>query len=158
MTHDELVERAVRWLKGTGKCGVAVPELVTYASENPDAIGWKDQGLTSIMIECKISRADFLADRKKWVRRQAERGVGDLRYYMTIDGVISPEELPKNWGLLIVRGRTVRCAVKADRQPSSVKASQIMMYSLLRRSSLRGDLTRCLSPKWGGDMLSTVVP
>ncbi len=52
-THDELVERAVRWLVGTGGCSFAVPEItVGGVWETPDAIGWHSSG-DSILIECK---------------------------------------------------------------------------------------------------------
>lgn len=148
--HDILVERAVRWLKGTYGCGVAVPELVTYASESPDAVGWRDQGQSTVMIECKVSRSDFHSDKRKRFRKHPERGVGHFRYYMSYEGIIGAEDLPPSWGLLIVRGKTVRQIVKAERQAQNDAANLIMMYSLLRRTDLRGRLRECLSEKWGG--------
>jgi hypothetical protein len=97
MTHAELVARASRWLTGMG-CPIVFAELVTLASEQPDAIGWRATGGTSYLIECKSSRSDFLADRKK-PHRQAD-GMGDFRYFMCTPGLIRVDELPAGWGLL----------------------------------------------------------
>ena len=63
MTHPELVEYAVGWLRGY-RCGVILSEQACVSGEMPDAIGWK-RASHSVLVECKISRADFLADRDK---------------------------------------------------------------------------------------------
>ncbi|MCP3944994.1 MAG: hypothetical protein GY710_26450 [Desulfobacteraceae bacterium] len=65
-THDELIKIAEKWL--LKRCGFAFRELTTFASETPDVIGFR-QG-ESILIECKTSRADFHADKKKIFRRR----------------------------------------------------------------------------------------
>lgn len=103
MTHAELVERAARWLKGTAGCNVVLAEFVAQVGEIPDAIGWKS--CESFLIECKTSRADFLADKKKPWRREPEFGMGVYRYFMAPAGIIKPEELPAGWGLLEVTER-----------------------------------------------------
>jgi hypothetical protein len=94
-THSELVELAKRWLQK--KCGVVITEIAT-TGEEPDAIGW--QGSHSTLVECKASRADFLADAHKSFRRQQERGIGLTRYFLAPKGMIGVDELPPNWGLL----------------------------------------------------------
>lgn len=72
----------------------------TISGERPDAIGWRD-GI-SILIECKASHADFLADRKKPFRAETDnqQGMGDWRFYLCPPEIIKPEELPEGWGLL----------------------------------------------------------
>ena len=55
------------------------------------------------LVECKTSRADFLADQAK-PHRQAG-GVGNWRYYMAPEGIISVHELPDKWGLVEVNHR-----------------------------------------------------
>jgi len=40
MTHAQLVERAVAWLRGY-RCGVVLSEQACISGEMPDAIGWK---------------------------------------------------------------------------------------------------------------------
>ena len=105
MTHNKLVERAVAWLRSYG-CGVVLSEQSCASGETPDAIGWK-RGCHSVTVECKISRADFLADREKPFRRKPEKGMGCERFYLTPAGLLAPENLPAGWGLLELRGRSV---------------------------------------------------
>ena len=57
----------------------------------PDAIGWK-KACHSVLVECKVSRADFLADRGKPFRQNPETGVGCERYYL------SPRDLIRDRG------------------------------------------------------------
>jgi len=47
---------------------------------------------------CKVSRSDFLADRKKPSRIGI--GMGTYRYYLVPEGVAYAFELPPGWGLL----------------------------------------------------------
>ena len=54
-------------------------------------------------MEVKVSRSDFLADRKKPHRQQG--GVGSFRYYMCPEGLIDIKDLPHGWGLLWVNSR-----------------------------------------------------
>ena len=166
MTHDELVLRAVRWLrqavyaknpepKGTidrvwykPACGVAVPELVSgNYGEIPDAFGWDRDH--SWLIECKTSRADYRSDRQK-----LRTAVGTYRFYLCPPGLIKPEELPDGWGLLYCHSRIVKVIVWPTRnEHRNIRGELSMMYSLLRRVSKRGLLARCLAKKWGGDGL-----
>jgi len=106
--HDQLVERAGRWLKGTAGCSVVLEELVanTASGETPDAVGWRSD--FSILIECKATRGDFLADKKKRFRQDPERGIGSFRFYLCPPGLIKPEELPEGWGLLYAEERIIR--------------------------------------------------
>jgi hypothetical protein len=55
-------------------------------------------------VECKISRADFLADHAK-PHRAIGGGVGDYRYFLCPQGLIKPEEVPHRWGLLWISPR-----------------------------------------------------
>lgn len=68
MSHEDLIDRAVRWLYGTKNCNVVLAENASCA-EIPDAIGWgtswKAHG--SIVVECKTSLSDFHADKKKYL-------------------------------------------------------------------------------------------
>ena len=49
----------VRWL--SRQCSVVLYEFATPADENPDVIGWAP-GAGSVLIECKLTRSDFLRD------------------------------------------------------------------------------------------------
>ncbi|HHA2702408.1 TPA: hypothetical protein ACOEQH_000470 [Stenotrophomonas maltophilia] len=107
LTHAELVLVAGRWLRGSAGCSVVLEELcaATGNGENPDAIGWRC-GQT-MLVECKASRSDFLADRKKPFRADPSRGLGMYRYFMAPKGLLRADEMPERWGLLEVVGRRV---------------------------------------------------
>lgn len=147
MTHDDLVLRAEKWLKSQG-CGVVFRDefrALTHSGEQPDAIGWRD-GL-SIMIECKASRSDFFADKKKRFRIDPAMGMGDWRFFMCPPGIIKPEDLPEGWGLLYALPKQTK---KVHGIPSNAmwwngkpfngnkRYETQMMYSALRRMVVRG--------------------
>ncbi|WP_431229147.1 adenylosuccinate synthase [Burkholderia contaminans] len=109
-THRELCDLAVRWLKlphsrkGPG-CTVAMSEVKgDFNGEVIDALGIRAgvYAECSIVIECKTSRTDYLADAKKPHRIQPERGMGRYRYFMAPEGMLRPTELPAGWGLIEV--------------------------------------------------------
>jgi hypothetical protein len=132
MTHAELVELAAEWLRA--KCSVVITEMVAVSvtMECPDAIGWYSHA--SYLVECKASRSDFLADRKKQFRQSPEHGMGTYRYFLAPKGMIRPEELPANWGLLEVgEGGKVRAKVKAAHQPAYFQAERDLLLSSLKR-------------------------
>jgi hypothetical protein len=116
-THQALCDKAVSWLgrpksqQGHG-CHVAVSEVPSgWNGEIPDAIGFRETGEPrfgdsgSVLVEVKVSRADFLADKKKPHRINPETGMGNWRYYLCPEGLIHPSELPDKWGLLYVTPR-----------------------------------------------------
>lgn len=107
MNHRDLVKRAVAWLKHNQQYTIVINELgSSHTRETPDAIAFK--GGFSILIECKASRSDFLADKKKFFRRDLEYGMGNKRYFMVPKGLVAPEEVPPMWGLLEVYEKQVR--------------------------------------------------
>ena len=73
MQHSTLVSMGVRWLGQ--QCSVVLCEFATAADETPDVIGWAPEA-GSVLIECKISRSDFLGDAKKSVRKNSRAGMG----------------------------------------------------------------------------------
>jgi hypothetical protein len=144
-THKDLVGIAEKWL--LKKCGFAFKELTTLAGETPDAIGFRS-GL-SILIECKASRADFHADKRKFIRKQPWQGVGRIRFYLCAKGLIMPEDLPDKWGLIWVDGNGAarqKVGPKGNTwtDPNfnfteiNTKGETALMYSALRRLHLRG--------------------
>jgi len=138
MTHTQLVEKAVRWLRAY-RCGVVLSEQACVSGEMPDSIGWK-QACHSVLVECKITRADFLADRAKPFRRKPEKGVGSERFYLTQPTLIKPEELPAGWGLLEChRGRVeiVRPSAKNLRTATGFRYEMNLLLASLRRVEVR---------------------
>jgi hypothetical protein len=131
MTHQQLVRLAEHWLRSRYRCGIVLSEQSCASGETPDVIGWKGIGAPgsrrgcaswggdkcrSVVVECKISRADFLADQEKPFRQNPELAMGCERFYLAPQGLIRPDELPAKWGLLESKGREVRMAVKPCRQ------------------------------------------
>jgi hypothetical protein len=138
MTHAQLVEKAVRWLRHY-RCGVVLSEQACVSGETPDAIGWKRQ-CHSVLVECKVTRGDFLADRAKPFRLKPEKGVGNERFYLTPAGLVKREELPAGWGLLEVRGRTVEMVLAAEknlRLASGFRSEMNLLLASLRRVEVR---------------------
>jgi len=114
LTHAELCERGRRWLTGTARCPIALIEFVALLPEIPDAIGFRESGRDSVLIECKTSRSDFLRDAKKRHRQEGASALGSYRYYLSPPGVIRIEDLPDKWGLLHVKARGVELIAGAD--------------------------------------------
>src|SRR5579859_5762266 len=115
MTHQQLVRMAEQWLRTRYRCGIVLSEQSCASGETPDVIAWKG-ACRSVVVECKVSRADFLADQEKPFRKNPELAMGCERFYLAPQGLISADELPAKWGLLESKGREVRMAVKACRQ------------------------------------------
>lgn len=131
-SHRELVKRAGAWLRNRKNCGVVMEELATQNNETPDALGFYGAG-GSILVECKTSRADYLADKNKIFRRCEEMGMGDARYFATPKGLLKPDEVPDGWGLLEVGEHQIREIKEATHKPANKRAEVKMLMSAIRR-------------------------
>lgn len=106
--HDQLCIRAAKYLKNNG-FGVVFDDRYqasTGSGEYPDAIGFRNG--TSCLIEVKVSRSDFLADKKKHFRSDPSIGMGDWRFYMCPPNMIEADELPQGWGLLYAHNKIIK--------------------------------------------------
>lgn len=140
-THSELVDVAAEWLRKSrykngvclsGPCPIVVTELSTSAMEQPDAIGWHS-GRT-ILVEVKVSRSDFFADAKKYFRIHPETGLGQYRWYLCPEGLLEPEEMPKDWGLLwAMDGGKVKVKKDPEFQKCNRDAEALILVSVIRR-------------------------
>ncbi len=140
ITHNEIVQFGAKWLKKHRQnlylynCPIVATEL--HCSNNTgeivDIIGFNSSN--SILIEVKVSRADFLADKKKEFRNEAHLGVGQFRYYLAPKGIIAEKDLPLNWGLLEFENNKIEIIVQAEKQGCNLESERSIMYSLLRRS------------------------
>jgi len=136
ITHADLVQRAIQWLLGAGGCSIAFSEFSTSAGEAPDAIGFKARW--SVVVECKVSRQDFLADRHKCHRRNPGMAMGAQRYFMVPAGLIDATDVPDKWGLLHVHSRHVRIIRNSDGFPDRGYIREIaFLVSMLRRVEIR---------------------
>ena len=146
MTHSELIEIGYKWVMK--RCGVAFKELnaATGNGEIPDVIGFISG--ESFLIECKVTRSDFLSDKKKSFRIRPETGMGKFRFFLCPSGLISIAELPDNWGLIYVndKGKS-RCVHNPYGKGNiysiwncfkrDILAENRLMYSALRRLQIR---------------------
>lgn len=149
LTHTQLVERAKKWLENAHgskfACGVVLAEYRCYLPEIPDVIGFNHH--CSILVECKVSQADFLADKHKSCR-QYIRQLGNYRYYLTLPHVVCAEDIDNGWGLLYATDKRIREVKESEYfSADSVKAAEwSILYSIVRRLKLRGLLVDVQKP------------
>lgn len=142
MTHKQLVTKAKNWLIGTRNCTIVATEFTTAQGEIPDAIGFYGINGYSILCEVKVSRSDFLNDKKKIFRNGEDTGMGDERYYYVPKGLIAVEELPEGWGLLefvpSASGTTGRTYItkEAPQRAADKKTEVGFLTSFIRRLQL----------------------
>lgn len=134
-THKALVKKAAAWLRNRKNCNVVFAELATQNNETPDAIGFHGAG-GSILVECKCSRADYLADKIKIFRHYEDMGMGDARYFLAPKGMLKADELPEGWGLLEVSEHQTREIKEATHKPANKRAEVKMLMSAIRRLEL----------------------
>lgn len=104
--HEEQNKHAIKWLRKQGFGVVASNIRISGTREIVDVIGFRST--CSIVVESKVSRADFLADKKKPFRKKGSKALGTYRFYICPVGLIKPEEvLPHGWGLLYSNGKRV---------------------------------------------------
>lgn len=107
-THDDIRDAAIdyvkrehgvyRWMTET-----RIRQHWTGASakaEIPDAIGYR--GDMTVVIEAKVSEADFAADQRKPSRIRLDLGMGTFRYYAVPEYLIEGYQVRDPWGLLYV--------------------------------------------------------
>ncbi len=138
MTHAQLVLKAIHWLRSYG-CGVILSEQACASGEMPDAVGWK-RACHSVVVECKVSRGDFLADRGKPFRQKQSIAVGCERFYLAPKGMIARTELPERWGLLEIHHRQVsivQSSAKDLRSPTGFRYEMNLLLASLRRVEIR---------------------
>lgn len=102
--HELLSQKGVSWLKKNGFAVAAMNVWAFGSRERVDCIGFRQQ--CSVLIEVKVSRSDFLADKKKPERQSG--GVGTYRFYLTPPNLIDVADLPAGWGLLEAAGKVVK--------------------------------------------------
>ena len=147
MTHAELVERGAKWLKNSCpmRSQIVLTEFVTLSGgEIPDVIGFSRTHTN--VIECKVSLEDFRADLKKPHRNGG--GMGDWRMYLCPAGLISPEQVPPDWGLLYCYPKIIRIMIHPlkykSHGDSPRNAEYNILYAIARRAQMDGVLDKLL--------------
>jgi len=157
LSHGALVDIAVAWLlrgpptthvSADGdvyngvkhKCKPVFGEMVSAGptNERPDAIGW--HWGSSIVVECKVTRADFFSDRQKVHMMDPTWGMGRRRYYLVPTGLVKADEVPAWCGLAYTDGRAVKTVKEAPLRQISASAAMTecsFLASAVRRWSLK---------------------
>ncbi|AFX93587.1 hypothetical protein G646_gp119 [Serratia phage phiMAM1] len=129
-THSEGCAIAANFLKTKCNCGIVFIEPNPWGnSESPDAIGFRIMGV-SILIEVKVSRADFMSDKNKPHRKDPTTGMGTYRFYACPEGVIKPEDLPPGWGLLYFTSRGYLKPIVAPHNITSLPSPQNVLRNI----------------------------
>jgi hypothetical protein len=138
--HTQIQAAAARWIKRQhagphrySGCAFVAVDPVTCAYEQPDVIGWNS--CESVLVEVKVSRADFAKDKTKAHRVWTE-GLGNARWFAVPVGMLRPAEIPDGWGLLEWDGRALSvakdCTKRILTQQGLLEERRILV-SLLRR-------------------------
>jgi hypothetical protein len=138
-SHRNLCFKATKHLRNKGiqpfhKSQYVVCEL-ERVGESPDAFGFG--GSSTQLIEVKVSRSDFLSDKKKYWRKYPEHGIGKFRSYLCPEGMIKEKDLPKYWGLLWINEKgKITEIVKPEAQPCNHIEELNLIVSILRREGI----------------------
>lgn len=154
-THKQIVDIGYRWLLKHSSCQFAVKEFSfsSRTGEQPDVLGfWQN---ASVLLEAKVSRADFLCDKKKHFRINPELGLGRYRFYICPAGLIQIDELPFNWGLIWVDEKGFAQCVKKQyseyfqgiKTNHGVDTTGFEIYNKADETSIFYSLLRRLKPK-----------
>lgn len=140
--HSDLIKITAKWLKRKQKgsawvpnCSLVLEDMVTLnaTGEIPDVMGF--DYCTSVLVEVKVGRGDFLKDFKKPFRANPELGMGQLRFYCCPEGLIKENEVPDNWGLLYLdENKKIQIIKKAEKQTSNLECERTMLLSVIRRN------------------------
>lgn len=141
MNHKELCQIASKYCKKIG-CSVILEEFVAGSSEQPDVLAFKSG--FSLVIECKVSRSDFLNDKNKYHRRRDPKyAMGNFRFYCCPKDLIKKEEIPEGWGLIYIDNKKIEVIIGPKSNvlgqddtilfQANKRAENIMLISALRK-------------------------
>ena len=148
MNHDDLVERAARWLAGSKKCSIVITEMGSAASEIPDAIGWN--GAHSTLVECKTSKSDFKNDKWKIGRRDPKYGMGNKRYYLVPPELVdfAIENRADGWGVLKAMKKSCWARHPSQAfQDVAKNREMLLLISSIRRIAMKRNPLKGLNVK-----------
>lgn len=133
MTHEAICGRGSVWMQRTKRCEPVLYGLST-GPEIPDVIGWQSDvaGRGSIVLEAKVSRSDFLRDKRK----KHEQRMGDFRYIICPAGLLSRGDVEMHapgHGLLWVDDAGLRVTVVLE-APARTEVNHRAEVQYLRKA------------------------
>ena len=144
MTHTELCDLGAKWLKSNGlvkwqKPKYIVVEIESIGIPQPDIYGFGN--CRTQQIEVKVSRSDFLADKKKYHMQFPDKNVGQYRSYLCPENMIKESDLPEKWGLLWIDGNKRISAIRhPELQDSCLNSEITIISSILRRIEIKSQI------------------
>lgn len=96
---------------------------------------WPSRGYEIIGFEVKVSRADWLNEKKN--PKKAEEGMAccDTRILVTsAPEVAMIEEIPLGWGYMTFKGDRIKTLVKPAREKNSAALNRAFLMSVVRRA------------------------
>ena len=141
MTHTELCNLGAKWLKSNGlvkwqKPKYIVVEIESIGIPQPDIYGFGN--CKTQQIEVKVSRSDFLADKKKYHMQFPDKNVGQYRSYLCPYNMIKESDLPEKWGLLWVdENKRITVIKHPEIQESHFESEMTIISSILRRIEVK---------------------
>lgn len=95
---------------------------------------WPGRGLELIGIEVKVSRGDWLREKKDPAKAEEIQAYCD-RWYLAVSDpkIVQPGELPPTWGLLVPKGGGLVAAVDAPKLEAK-PLDRLLLAAILRRA------------------------
>ncbi|SDY95010.1 hypothetical protein SAMN05421736_104296 [Evansella caseinilytica] len=130
--HEHLKRQALYWLKAkmTDLCANEVQLYIRRKKIIADALGINMTRKEARIIEVKVSRSDFLRD-DVLAAPHGYHQLADYAYLMTPVGLISPEELPKGYGLLEIDEYDT---IRVKRNPVRNRKPRLTLDTLIKRT------------------------
>lgn len=107
-----------------------------WAGRYADAIAmnmYPSRGLALHGHEVKISRSDWLRELKKPEKAEAISQYCDFWWVVTLPEIVRADELPLGWGLMELRGKSLKVVTKAP-QRDTTSLDRNFMAAMLRRA------------------------
>lgn len=140
ITHRELCELGAKYMYRNGTIPFNKPKYVVCELERigecPDVFGFGSA--YTQLFKVKVSRSDFLSDKKKEWRINPEIGLGQFRSYLCPESLIKESELPDNWGLFYINDNgEISMIKKPERQISCATVEMNLAASIMRREFIK---------------------
>lgn len=94
---------------------------------------WPSRGFAIHGHEIKVSRQDFLKEMKDPSKADAVGQFCDYWWLVVPNGLVTPEEIPETWGLMVMQKNGLRIKKQAPKNPDTADITRGFMSAMLRR-------------------------
>lgn len=95
---------------------------------------WPSKKFRSVAYEVKVSRTDFMRELEDPTKRGAAEKVAGECWFLTPAGLVRPDEVPENWGLVVAAEDGQLRTLKMPRQGETPMPSMVFFAAVARRS------------------------